>query len=946
MQGYSAARAAYLLAARGQNSVVIDAITGSKLDVAEQTVELDMLTDGTVHTHPWTRQVGDLATLANVQQLADLLVEGSVAAPAGSPRHGGRDRTRLFTVVAGAGTGKTWLVKQLLYRLIAKCSGDDPVGFIPWCIPVQAFAFLMDSRGEGARSELEHQHHGDLVEWFAAAKLGDEPTTRDLLMDAYHSRRLVLILDGLDEAPSHKPLIQAFLCGQFLLTGTRAVVTSRPEGIDAATFHFHGFAQFEIKPYTDAQQRSVLKKQLPDTGERSPGCFMRNLLDYMEAKREFDRLYNDRVPADEQARLEGLSRPDLKLRQTVTTQVKSRLRFKPKSKSERVQTADELLGVALASQPGVFAKLRAVASEVGLEAFEEEHDLEVAGMVGLLLGPVKTKERIEEKAAKNADDSHPFSKIIDVLRCKYVCETGFQMLELVGALEAQPDVRIVRLKNFFADPDEINFRRFQATVLFKIGTALSHCIEVQIHLKDIYLFREGREDLAYKPYRYFREIFRETSDSGGWVQLLDSRLEAWSGFLSVPVVMSMFVVVLATFNFEDPRVEQLPANKADLYYHGLRAIVEQKLRQLVTGGAEPQGSLEGGPSSRTMGLNVAVSAVYRQWVDSVVSLLALLAHTKQHGSDGSVRAQVQRQFTLEDMRTIFAASVRGGGLGKRDTPMQLLEQLLFKFDPEDSNRVPTLKIIEYGGQGQAQQILFQSAHLSLQEAWSSQHLLLDAGAFGRAFGTRDRALAYLLDETNHNSVTLLPSAVLEKLQAVLCSGSGELVLRGDASDVTDMGLGHIARLGSLTSLNLHDCGEITDAGLAHLAMLQQLASLDLRHCGRITDVGLAHLAKLQQLASLDLSDCGEITDAGLAHLAKLPQLASLDLGLCGKITDAGLMHLAKLQQLASLNLGHCGKITNAGLAHLAKLQQLASLDLEYCGRITDAGRALVPCLRT
>jgi len=53
----------------------------------------------------------------------------------------------------------------------------------------------------------------------------------------------------------------------------------------------------------------------------------------------------------------------------------------------------------------------------------------------------------------------------------------------VGALEAAEGASIMRLKRSSAAPDEIAFRRLVASVRFDAGPALSHCVEVQIHLK-------------------------------------------------------------------------------------------------------------------------------------------------------------------------------------------------------------------------------------------------------------------------------------------------------------------------------------------------------------------------------------------------------------------------------------------------------------------------------
>ena len=124
-------------------------------------------------------------------------------------------------------------------------------------------------------------------------------------------------------------------------------------------------------------------------------------------------------------------------------------------------------------------------------------------------------------------------------------------------------------------------------------------------------------------------------------------------------------------------------------------------------------------------------------------------------------------------------------------------------------------------------------------------------------------------------------------------------------------------------------GKLTEADLTKVTELRLDAT-------QITDAGLGELAKLQKLTRLNLF-ATQITDAGLKDIAKLQQLTSLNLGACSKITDAGLKEVAKLQNLTSLSLRDT-QITDAGLKEVAKLQKLTYLDLDDTN-ITDAGVA-------
>ena len=721
-------------------------------------------------------------------------------------------------------------------------------------------------------------------------KFADDPTHRSLLLDAYHSRRLVLILDGLDEAPSLKLLLQKFVCGPLIVSGTKVVVTSRPEGIDADTFRLYGYAQFRLEPYSDEQQRDILRLQLADDGERSPGRFMANLLDYMEARREFERLYDANV-ADPTARgqLEALTRPVQKKRQV-------QLIYRPGSgEHEPVASADELLQVADQAREPVLALLREAAGAVGMEMFEDEHDLKDMGMVGLLVGPTKLKARIEVKATKYADAAFPYAKVIDALRCKYICSSADQMLGVVDGLEAVEGVSIVRLKNLFSVPDEITYRRFQATVRFDIGPTLSHCIEVQIHLKDIYVFQHENMAVVRQPFLYFRDIFRKTSDSGGWVQQFNSRLEVWSGFLGVPVVMSMFIVVLSHFDFSNPRVEDLPASKAELYRCGLQMIVEQKLKCLMQSMAWVivNQKLKYLPQPATTGPTPSVAWVIVQQKlkqrEPVVSLLAAVAFANYIANeDGAVR----RRFTLADVRVAAAAVAdQGGG----HAGLEQLERLLFDTDQEDSYRIPSLKVLEGGSSGNkdgGDVIMFQSSHLSMQEAWCAMYLEENELVRDKTFRDTATALNFFVDAVNTNLLTLFSTTLFNAIGERVAP-FGELSLSGLEHQVSEPLLEHIGKFSRLTSLDLSGCSKMTDAGLVHVAKLQQLSSLNLYGCERITDAGMAHISKLLQLTSLNLRACTMITDAGMDHLSKLQQLTCLTvsdtaLGSAGSFAMASL----------------------------------------------------------
>lgn len=211
------------------------------------------------------------------------------------------------------------------------------------------------------------------------------------------------------------------------------------------------------------------------------------------------------------------------------------------------------------------------------------------------------------------------------------------------------------------------------------------------------------------------------------------------------------------------------------------------------------------------------------------------------------------------------------------------------------------------------------------------------------------------------------------------------VLRLARCPVTDEGIAYVARLSSLTALDVNGCSNIGSAALGKtLAALPNLENLDVSYCpgilrtswqdkikslkslelcySGIRDVHLSrfsHLPALEELnldsspvgdwaishltencvtpnlKNLDLADT-DLTDLGMAHLPKFTKLTRLSLFYCN-ITNAGLRHLSLMTHLEVLNLDS-RDISDDGLAHLRSLTNLKSLDI-FSGRITDAGCA-------
>jgi Leucine-rich repeat (LRR) protein len=146
--------------------------------------------------------------------------------------------------------------------------------------------------------------------------------------------------------------------------------------------------------------------------------------------------------------------------------------------------------------------------------------------------------------------------------------------------------------------------------------------------------------------------------------------------------------------------------------------------------------------------------------------------------------------------------------------------------------------------------------------------------------------------------------------------------RGQASDE---GLRTVAQLSDLEHLGVGEATNITDAGVQHLAGLPKLTQISFSN-GQLTDASLALFGRMPALTGLSLQG-NAFSDEGLKQLAGLRHLQYLHLGMSrGRITDAGARQLAGLTKLEGLDLQNA-ELSDATLAVLKDLKQLRSLSL-------------------
>ena len=124
----------------------------------------------------------------------------------------------------------------------------------------------------------------------------------------------------------------------------------------------------------------------------------------------------------------------------------------------------------------------------------------------LTVAGLKGKERAAAKASEEyKDKTEPFvSWLFDVVRGSVLCETEDAIVHLFRAIEANPNIDIVRVKNRFNPPLFNGYRDILMNVAVKVKN-VSHLCELQIHLKAI----KDSEPMhkSHLTYEFFRSFF-------------------------------------------------------------------------------------------------------------------------------------------------------------------------------------------------------------------------------------------------------------------------------------------------------------------------------------------------------------------------------------------------------------------------------------------------------
>ncbi|KAL1499349.1 hypothetical protein AB1Y20_011556 [Prymnesium parvum] len=246
---YEAARVAFCERVVASLGKVQDAITNNVLDIEEQTVYINTDT-GKDAVNSGQAKLGvqrpDWQSVVDMPSLSKQMLKPS------PQRAQGLHEAQPVLIRAGPGTGKTWSLQQLAWLLAKELRvKQEPVPQVPLLVRVQRIAEYADSsKREGFDNLL-------------LAYIDKEHSEEDkkVILQAYHMRSLIVILDGIDEAAAIKGMIEDLVLDDLAPAGIRTAVSSRPEGVRLDRFT-PTFVVMNLRALSVEQQQKAILHQL------------------------------------------------------------------------------------------------------------------------------------------------------------------------------------------------------------------------------------------------------------------------------------------------------------------------------------------------------------------------------------------------------------------------------------------------------------------------------------------------------------------------------------------------------------------------------------------------------------------------------------------------------------------------------------------------------------
>jgi len=912
LEDMEAHRQDYLRQLTVDYQLVEDAITGIMLNTAEQLIEIDL-----VSTHiqgsrqPPNIQRACMAELRTVRALADrIMCDARDEVCLG--REFGRRLTQPFLLRSIAGSGKTWMMRQLTYYLARDAT--HVCAFAPLTIFVQDLAQLV-------RSGRVRIAPSFLKEYIQETRNGSE---RDILLQLLELKSLCIIFDGLDEASNLRTDLENVILTVIVPLRMQVIVTSRPEGVDLSRSEYQRhYVVYELAPL-DSENREILISQHLRDNE-----LFDKLLQFSELRRMHDAKYEEVFTEAQRAKIEAISGPTKKPQQVSFhggslrrhEQVSSRYLSKIQGAflgSGAIERLDDVLAdvdTYRADKEGAKGRLKQIALEL-VEPTRLVFERLGEHLLTAREGETPSKQRASElwpEICRCTDElfalaeschgrcsrwfqDHAFgakveiaeylkdpvrvyvkaqndyngdmSCVTDVIRARILFYDAGGLCVFFDSCDG---VDLARIKNKFANLDAGHFRNVLTNLSFCSDDGVTHIVELQLHHKDIFDLNEMKH--GHDLYEFLRarlDLKAQTKED--FKSQLAAVLDTFEDICQVPVLLSLLVVILK----HGPRHRQLPLpqSRLELYQKAMDFALREKLTP---------------PLEK----------------NCLWSMFQTVACANMMVKEGAALA-VRRVFTLADVRRALRVT------DFFSSWLQLTQAASF----------PLVKTLQIATDDDTK-TEFQFRHLSFQEGFfalrlSSCNTLL--GEFWKASET--------LNAENYANTIFLGGGSLFRRLVDLTGNSWIL------SGLTNQGWGSLGVLlesdGSLMRLLDVSNSTMTDtSGLARtgtigiLRNLSQLTHLNIAHCTGLRG-SLESLRSLTSLTHLHVVNCPAVglhEDASnvpkggtLESLSSLAQLTCLRFAFSPAI-GGDLKPLGGLLALDTLILDCCGRTTVVPYAH-------------------------------
>ncbi|KAK3247969.1 hypothetical protein CYMTET_42548 [Cymbomonas tetramitiformis] len=263
-EDFVVARQRYAAKVVKKHGVIRDVLSGRPLRVREHLVSLRVIARDSLQDlwtaddkHAAGGQTFDIATFYTSAASVRDLPQGVAAST--------------FLVISGPAMGKSTLMKQVAVMcadtlLRTKQEGEMGGGgaecasaYVPLLIAAGELVHRLGLRDEGGGNSRR-----DLLQEYLAQEHGNHSASWRMLMQALQMRRVLVLIDGLDEAGPARPVIFEFIRHHLVAEGHRVVITCRPEALDFAQAASIVDVALNILPLNRAQQEVIVRRQMTE----------------------------------------------------------------------------------------------------------------------------------------------------------------------------------------------------------------------------------------------------------------------------------------------------------------------------------------------------------------------------------------------------------------------------------------------------------------------------------------------------------------------------------------------------------------------------------------------------------------------------------------------------------------------------------------------------------